>query len=204
MNFLPASTPIPEGVREGVLVSLPLVNEIADEGLRAKVVEAWALSLTLNDYERIEQIPGSGMPEAPVKGDQTHHLLGVGYIALGIKDALERVFGTPLGIERDLLIAAALCHDVGKPFEYNPANRARWSADPRVSGEPSIRHPAYGVFIAMTVGLPEEVVHVCGYHSPEGRFVERSLAGTIVHHADDAYWFILEKAENWEQKVPRL
>lgn len=195
---------VPQELKEGVIQSLPLVLEIEDEMLRDKVVEAWALSLALNGYDSIEELPGSGMPDAPVKGNQADHLLGVAHIALGIKESLERVFDKPLGVDRDTLIAAALCHDIGKTYEYNPRNRERWESDSRVSGKPALRHPAYGAYIALTVGLPESIAHVCGCHSPEGRFVERSLAATIVHHADDSYWFVIETAENWHGQIPRL
>ena len=203
-DLLTITLNVPQVLKDGVLASLPLISEITDLELRGQVVEAWALSLALNGYTRIEELPGSGMPEAPVKGDQTHHLLGVAYIALGIKESLEKVFGVEMSVDRDTLIAAALCHDIGKTYEYNPSNRERWEADSRISGKPAIRHPAYGAYIALVAGLPERIAHVCACHSPEGRFVERSLAATIVHHADDSYWFVTETAENWHGMIPRL
>lgn len=204
MDLLKVDINVSQEMKDGVVKSLPPINDIKDEELRAKVIEAWGLSLALNGYDRLEQIPGSGMPGAPVKGDQTRHILGVTYMAMAMKDSLEKVFGEELAVSEDMLLAAALCHDVGKPFEYNPKHNERWNADPREYGKPALRHPTYGAYIALTVGLPEQIVHVCGYHSPEGRFVHRNLAATIVHYADDAFWFILENACNWTQKVPRL
>jgi 23S rRNA maturation-related 3'-5' exoribonuclease YhaM len=100
----------------------------------------------------------------------------------------------PLGVERDELIAGGLCHDLGKPYEYSPANRARWDGAPRAFGRPSIRHPVYGVHVALTAGLPEEIAHIVGGHSAEGENIARSLAATIVHHADHAFWQILRSA----------
>ncbi len=95
---------------------------------------------------------------------------------------------------RDDLIAGGLCHDLGKPYEYSPANRARWDGDPSTSGRPAIRHPVYGVLIALLAGLPEGIAHIVGGHSAEGENITRSLAATIVHHADHAYWEILRSA----------
>lgn len=204
MEALNVTVTLDDDIKQGVVRSLPLIDEIGDAHLREKVIEAWALSLTLNGFTQIEELPGSGMPGAPVVGNQTHHLLGVARIALGIKRSLETTLGEELAVSEDVLIAAALCHDIGKTYEYNPGHRERWGADTRISGKPALRHPAYGAYIALTVGLPESIVHVAGCHSPEGRFVERSLAATIVHHADDSYWFVLESALGWEQKVPRL
>ena len=97
-----------------------------------------------------------------------------------------------LDIDRDILVAAALCHDVGKPWEFDPENQARWTAQRARTGRPSIRHPGYGVHICLTVGLPEEVAHVAGGHSAEGELIQRSLTNQIVHQADYAFWGVLQ------------
>jgi putative nucleotidyltransferase with HDIG domain len=127
------------------------------------------------------------------QGTQADHLRGVARLAAAMADAVESVTG-PLGIDRDLLIAGALCHDVGKPFEFSPRNQARWQANPAASGHPAIRHPVYGVHVALTVGLPEAVAHTAGAHSGEGELITRSLENTIVHLADRAFWAILGRA----------
>jgi putative nucleotidyltransferase with HDIG domain len=114
-------------------------------------------------------------------------------MALGMADALEALLG-PLGIDRDLLIACALCHDVGKPYEFSPRNRERWRANPAAAGFPAFRHPVYGAHIALAVGLPEAVAHTAGAHSAEGEGIMRSLENTIVHLADHAFWTILTRA----------
>jgi putative nucleotidyltransferase with HDIG domain len=93
-----------------------------------------------------------------------------------------------LAIDRDVVVAGGLCHDVGKPWEFDPENRRRWEAAPRAVGLPSIRHPAYGVHICLTVGLPEAVAHIAGAHSGEGELLVRSQECTIVHLADIGYW----------------
>lgn len=183
-------------LREGVRKSLPEVSQIADADLRDKVVEAWALSLAKNGFGSIEELRPSGNPDsAPLRsGTQADHLRGVALLAHSMADALERVHGK-IGVDRDLLWACALCHDVGKPFEFNPDNQKRWQNDVRASGYPALRHTLYGVYIALTVGLPEAVAHAAGAHSKEGEFVKRSLENTLVHHADHAYWRILDRAE---------
>jgi len=127
------------------------------------------------------------------RGTQTEHIRGVTRMALAMADALQAVVG-PLEIDRDLLIACALCHDVGKPFEFSPRNQARWKEHPAAAGYPAIRHPVYGVHVALTVGLPEAVVHTAGAHSGEGERVVRSLENTIVHYADYAFWDVLVSA----------
>ena len=189
-------------LREGVQRSLPEVEGIRDPELRAQVIEAWALSLSRTEFERIEQIRASGNPNTPPmkRGTQTDHIRGVTRMALALATALEEVVG-PLGVDRDLLLACALCHDVGKPFEFSPSNQDRWRANPAGSGWPAVRHPAYGVHIALTVGLPEAVVHTAGAHSGEGELVTRSLENTLVHYADYAFWRVLERAGMLENEA---
>jgi len=186
-------------LREGVRQSLPEIAEIRDAELREKVVEVWALALSQTEFQRIEEIRPSGNPKTPPmrSGTQADHLRGVTRMALALADQLEAVVG-PLGIDRDLLLACGLCHDVGKPFEFSPRNQARWEANPGAVGYPSIRHSVYGVHLALTVGLPEAVAHTAGAHSGEGELITRSLENTIVHHADHAFWQILERAGRLE------
>jgi putative nucleotidyltransferase with HDIG domain len=182
-------------LRERVRASLPEVEEIGNETLREKVIEAWAVALAETEFESIEAIAGSGVPGSPalVSGTQADHLQGVARLSLAIAGSLEEMFG-PLEIDRDLLLASALCHDVGKPYEFSPRNQRRWRESPGAAGWPAIRHTLYGVHLALKVGLPEAVAHVAGAHSPEGEFVTRSLICTVVHEADRAFWEILQKA----------
>lgn len=194
-----------EELRAGVRKSLPEVDLIQDEDLRNKVVEAWAFALSQSEFTSIDEIRPSGNPTTPrmVKGTQSAHLRGVTRMALAMADALAEVMG-PFGLSRDILIASGLCHDLGKPWEFSPRNQERWSSNPAAVGYPSVRHPAYGVHIALTVGLPEAVVHACGAHSGEGERVQRNLETTIVHHADYAFWQILSRGGMLEEEWPEI
>ena len=184
-----------DDLRAGVCNSLPEGDEIKDADLRGKVIEAWAYSLSQTEFTSIDQIKASGNPDTPPlkNGTQADHIRGVARIAHGIADGLEKVHGD-IGIDRDLLWACALCHDVGKPFEFSPSNQERWKTDVATSGHPAIRHSVYGVHVALTVGLPETVAHTAGAHSGEGELILRSLENTVVHHADYAYWQTLDRA----------
>jgi putative nucleotidyltransferase with HDIG domain len=174
--------------------------QIGDEELRGKVVEAWALALSQSEFTAIEEIRASGNPTSPAlrDGTQTDHIRGVARMAQGLADGLEQVH-PDLGIDRDLLWACALCHDVGKPFEFSPRNQARWQSDVGATGYPSIRHSVYGVHVALTVGLPEAVAHTAGAHSGEGELIQRSLENTLVHYADGAYWRAMDRANCLER-----
>jgi len=186
---------VDEKIRLGVIESLPEAKEIKNRELRERVYDAWAMSLAASGYTRIEDIPASGVPDSPPmkSGTQADHLRSVARLSVAIAKELKDNF-KPFDVDMDEVIAGGLCHDLGKPFEFNPKNQARWKTDPRNTGWPSIRHTVYGVHVALSAGLPEKIAHIAGAHSLEGEHIERSLVATIVHFADYAFWDILGKA----------
>lgn len=192
-SYLPPNVPVvTDLLRKQVQEDLPEISEIGDPELRRLVIEAWAYALAGSSFRSIREIPGAGNPGQIVlkRGDQTDHLRGVTRLAIATTDELNKNF-PEMEIDRDIVIAGALCHDLGKPWEFDPLNRARWEEDPRKVGKPSIRHPAYGVHICLTVGLPEDVAHIALAHSAEGKLITRSTECAIVHHADHTFWRVL-------------
>lgn len=187
---------IPEEIIEDCRRTIPAAELIKDEELREKVIRAWAWALFDNGYKSLSQLPGNGNPDGPEIGTQAMHINGVARLAVNIMDDIVDVTENMFDVDRDLLVAAALCHDIGKPFESAPENRSRWEADSKVSGLPALRHPAAGAYVAFVMDLPEVVMHTAGCHSPEGRFVTRSLITTIVNVADEGYWRIVERAND--------
>ena len=180
---------ITDELRETVRKELPEVDDIQDADLRRKVIEAWALCLAHSSFESIDAIEPAANPGVNrlKNGKQSDHIRGVTKMAVAVADQMCDLM-PDLKVDKDMLIAGALCHDVGKPFEFDPENRKRWEGNPYKSGLPAIRHPAFGVHICLTVGLPEEVAHCAAAHSREGEFVVRSLENTIIHHVDYAFW----------------
>jgi len=176
-------------LRAQVADELPEIAEILDVALRECVIEAWALALARSTFASIRDIPPSGNPGSMtlITGDQTDHIRGVTRLAMRMADEMAAT-NPGIALSRDIVIAGGICHDVGKPWEFDPENRARWESTPRATGLPSIRHPAYGVHLCLTAGLPEEVAHIAGAHSGEGELLIRSLECTIVHLADIGYW----------------
>jgi len=186
---------IDKKIRDGVIKALPEAKQIKNQEIREKVYDAWAVSLATSGYKKIEDIPASGNPGTPVMrtGTQADHLRSVARLSAAIAKELKDTF-PQFNVDMDEVIAGGLCHDLGKPFEFDAANQERWKSDPRVTGWPSIRHPVYGVHIALSAGLPEKIAHIAGAHSMEGENVKRSLVGTIVHYADYTFWRVLETA----------
>lgn len=180
---------VTEALRRQIAQELPEAEQIADAGLRAGVVEAWALAIARSSFGSIRDIPPAGNPGSMVlvRGDQTDHIRGVTRLAIRMAEEMGALH-PEMRIDRDIVVAGGLCHDVGKPWEFDPENRRRWESAPRAAGLPSVRHPGYGVHICLTVGLPEAVAHIAGAHSGEGELLVRSMECTIVHLADIGYW----------------
>ena len=180
---------VDDALRDQVREELPELSQIEDAGLQGKAVEAWAYALSRSSFNSIREIPPAGNPDTneAVRGDQSDHLRGVTRLALSIAREMQTAY-PELNINMDVIVAGGLLHDVGKAWEFDPENRARWRSEQRRFGKPSIRHPAYGAHICLTVGLPEEIAHIAMAHSGEGELLVRSLECMIVHQADYTFW----------------
>ena len=115
----------------------PEINDIKDAELRAKVIEGWAFSLAGSSYQRISDMPGEGNPDVLVlkRGNQSDHLRGVAHFAMKLVEEFETSH-PEVRVDRDIVLAGALCHDIGKPYEFDPVNRKRWAEDPSRAGDP--------------------------------------------------------------------
>ena len=119
--------PITDSLRRQVREELPEVAKISDLALQEKTVEAWAFALAQSTFKSIRDIPPAGNPDTneAKRGDQTDHLRGVTRLAIGIAEEMGAAY-PELAIDMDVIIAGGLVHDVGKAWEFDPANRKRW------------------------------------------------------------------------------
>jgi len=184
---------ITEEMRNNILDEMPEIGWIGDEDLRRRVTDAWAAAIASAGFPRIGDMKPSGNYDSkPLRhGTQADHIRSVARLSVKIAEEMSALF-PDFKYDRDLLIAGALCHDIGKVWEFDPDNVARWEADPRRAGMPSLRHPGYGIHICLTAGLPEEVAHMAAAHSGEGELLTRSLENTILHWADYTFWQVAE------------
>lgn len=187
---IPETTEQADAMRAGIVADLPEILDIVDPALREKVIQAWMLSLQQSSFARISDIPGEGAPNHFVlrQGTQELHLRGVAHLAIGIVDEFARIF-PGVDVDRDVVLAGALCHDIGKCWECDPHNQARWKARPDKTGYPSMRHSVYGAHLCLTAGLPEEIAHIALGHSMEGAHIALSTECTIVRWADNSWWY---------------
>ncbi|MCC0025145.1 MAG: HD domain-containing protein [Hyphomicrobiaceae bacterium] len=177
--------------RKHILEDLPEIDDIASAELREKVVDAWEFALGHSSFARVTDIPGEGSKGVFLltRGAQDAHLRGVTRLALGIYDEFCATF-PEANVDRDIILAGGLCHDIGKTWEFDPERLAQWKARPHRYGEPSFRHSAYGVHVCLSVGLPEEIAHICMGHSIEGAHIGHSTECYIIRQADHAWWHV--------------
>jgi putative nucleotidyltransferase with HDIG domain len=170
--------------------------EIGDDGLREQVVATWVRAMQLggatdlaSDIPPLKKLakrpdckPGLGLD----------HVQAVIRFAIAIADAEPQAHG--LRPDRDVVVAGALLHDVGKLLE-----RAEPGSHPLAGTK--IRHAVSGVHLAMLEGVPTPVMHVIAYHAAEGHRVHRSLECHIVYVADELAVDAIERRELGESDL---
>ena len=149
------------------------------------VIKAWELAIARGNFSHPEEC--HFLPREI--GFTTHisllvHTRIVTELSLEVADTL----AVNLPVERDLVLAGALLHDVGKLLEYAP------SGGETVISPAGLRlnHRFSGAALCQEVGLPPEVVHIVFAHSEEGKFVARSVEAVIVYHADFTHFEALK------------
>jgi putative nucleotidyltransferase with HDIG domain len=145
---------------------------IQNKDLRAKVVGVWKNAAEKGKWQQLNQIPFTLLFEN--SGLLVDHTKRITTLAWNVGNAREEK------INKDVLIAGALLHDVGKLLEYELKDGKIVKSK---LGE-TMRHPASGAKLAEEHGLPKDVVHIIAAHSHEGDTMNRTAEAIIVHHCD--------------------
>ena len=83
-------------------------------------------------------------------------------------------------VSRDLVVAGALLHDIGKLTEFaHVDNQVCHSRNYQL-----LRHPLSGAVIAHEAGLPDELVHLIAVHSFEGEKSYQTVESNFVRKLD--------------------
>jgi putative nucleotidyltransferase with HDIG domain len=168
-------------VREKLLGILPEIEWISDETLREKVIATWLDGLERGGWrpEDMDRMPFTLAKK--VTSSFSKHVRSVTRICAFVADTFDEIYGgVDLKLDKDLLLAGALLHDVGKLVEMEEADGTfRKSSDGKL-----VRHAFSGVALADAHGLPAEVQHMIGTHSKEGDPFKRTAESVILHHVD--------------------
>jgi putative nucleotidyltransferase with HDIG domain len=160
----------------------PELQEISNASLRTQVINTWARAIELGGWSKVQEIPFTLMH--PTTATLIDHTRQVTALAITIGDAWN--IKSPKFINRDLLIAGGLLHDVGKLLEYE---RVKGTVVPRKG---AIRHHYSGVYLAGEQGLPNTVLNCIAYHGQGIDPALRCREAIILHHCDFIY-FELDK-----------
>ncbi len=168
-------------VRTELIEILPEIEWIEDSSLREKVVATWIDGLERGGWEPqdIARMPFTLAKK--VSASFAQHVRSVTKICAAVADTFDEIYGgVDLKLNKDILLAGALLHDVGKLVEMEEIDGAfRKSADGKL-----VRHAFSGVALADAQGLPAEVQHIIGTHSKEGDPFKRIPESIVCHFAD--------------------
>jgi len=153
----------------------PEIKQIQSSSLREGVLKAWNLALKESGERNLFAVPFN--PE--VKGvSLIEHIQFVLKTALFITDQLEKAHGYK--IDRDLLLASTVLHDLSKIFEY----RRQGKKFEKTNIGRFFPHGFWGAFLALREGLSLDVAHLVSTHAHISPLHPQFLEGVILHYAD--------------------
>ncbi len=164
-----------------LLALLPEINLIQDAELRQKTMAVWLEALKEGGWsvDDLEQIPFT-LVIPGTKISLITHVRAVTLCCLRLAEIIDEFYPAEVKISRDLLLAGAILHDVGKLQEIE---RADGKFIKSRSGE-LLRHPFSGALLASRFNLSAEIIHIIAGHSKEGDGWKRTVEAIIIHHAD--------------------
>jgi putative nucleotidyltransferase with HDIG domain len=171
-------------MKDELLAIIPEIADIKDDNLREQCISAFldAMQIAGRTPAELAKMPFT-LLISPCSVSFVDHTRRVTRTALAIAEVLAENWQDEdaMELDRDILLATALLHDVGKILEYEREANGNW----RKSGcGKLLRHPVSGAGICMKWGLPDTVVHGVMYHSHEGDGIRATTEAIIVNHAD--------------------
>ena len=153
----------------------PAFLEIGDQELRERSERAMAMAMEQGGWNE------ANLADVPVtlswKGCDVgwiEHVTDVTRMCI-----LEFDQGVPF--DRDIVVAGALLHDIGKLTEFVPGEGG---GAVHSENYQLMRHPLSGALIAARAGLPDSVVHLIATHSFEGERSYQTLESDFVRTVD--------------------
>ena len=159
---------------EQLLPELALIN---DPGLRGVVSDIWNECWHEGSWRSIEDVPKSTqLPERRL----VQHTRSVARISLAAAQTLREIHGIPF--HRDMLVAAALLHDVSKLVENELGPDGKSSVHSSLGR--LVQHGVLGAFKAWQRDLPIELVHAIITHTRSSNVRPQTWEAVIVHYVD--------------------
>ena len=159
-----------------------LACEIGDEGLRGMVLEFLEVPEIDLDGERLpfDVCPGGAYVHHCYEGGLLQHTVSVARLALTLCDLVEGAYGG--AVDRDVVLAGALVHDVMKCYSYV---RNEWGGFRTSPLGERVDHLSLLVAEMYKRGFPVEVIHVAAsHHGDQSPVKPKTLEALIVSIAD--------------------
>ena len=159
----------------------PAFLEIRDKTLREQSCRAMELAIQKGGwtYETLSLCPVT-LDWKNCDVSWIEHVTDVTKLCILEFDALEKYYRRHGALfRRDVVVAGALLHDIGKLTEFVLKDGTVGHSD----NFELMRHPLSGALLASQAGLPDEIVHLIATHSFEGdrsyQTAESSFVRTI-------------------------
>lgn len=165
---------------EAVLTVFPRIRDITSAELRDQVCRAWLEAWQASDYDRIEDVSQWEPAREALSISNVDHTNGVVECALAIAASLE--LSQSVRIDRDILIAAAVLHDLDKICLFSATDGRPTEIGRRLG------HVMAGVHLALAAEVPLAAVHALASHSPTYSTVTpQTPEAVILKHADHIF-----------------
>ncbi|WP_088335563.1 MULTISPECIES: 3'-5' exoribonuclease YhaM family protein [unclassified Methanopyrus] len=159
-----------------------LVESIEDEGLRElvmKVLEEGFAHEEVPDPEPVEEVPASRRQHHSYPGGLLEHTVATTKLALAMAEVFEEIYGVE--VDRDLVIAAAILHDLGKATSYEQREERYKISDfgRRLDHLTLIAAELYAR------GAPVELIHAVAAHHGRGSPIPPNTPEALIVHLAD-------------------
>ena len=158
--------------------AFPVIEEIRNRQLKETVLRAWRRGISECEYDSIAEIPfGIDFPEVSL----VDHIRWVTEASLSLALLAEKRMN--ITVDRALLIAAALLHDLGKAFE----SRKNSDGYEKTEIGKQFMHGFWGAYISLLEGASRDLAHLISTHCHVSPVHPRLIEGVILHYADFAF-----------------
>lgn len=158
----------------------PELDAMQNQGWARAVVSVWEEVLERSSWQRAEDARFSiGANEISLIG----HTRAVLDLALDIANSLKNVHRRDVALDRDVLVAGCILHDVDKLLALAPDGKG--GCVPTDIGY-NVQHGFYSAYYAEKAGLPQSIVTLIINHTAFSRMMPSTLESVILFFADIA------------------
>ena len=183
------------GFATEVREAFPELDEIDDADLRDRTVAVWVDALEASEFDSLAEIPWvpGFIPVVGPDEDQIGHIRQVTAGCLAMAETLTSM-RPGLEVDRDLLVAGALLHDISKLYEIAAA-AAEGAADGYTELNAYLPHPHYSVHQLAEADFSLEMLNLVLAHTEMSKVEPQSIEAKIVESVD----LLVTDATFWEK-----